>query len=399
MGKYLKIGLSLLLSAIVVCMGACKEDEVEEPHTHIYRVTITKKATCLELGEKKTTCACGDTYTREIKALGHNYVNGVCSRCQDVFVPREVLKYERIDDSYYQVTGDMLGEETDVVIPETYQGLPVKSIAWGAFSGSQLLLSVEIPATIETIGEEAFDGCKNLKRITVAEDNAYYKDIDGNLYNKSGTVLLQYANGKTDESFTISKELMVKDYAFRGCVHLKAIEVAEDHAEYSSIDGNLYSKDEKELLQYAVGKTDTTFTIPNHVEEICEGAFMYCNGLETVVMPSSVKTIDFRAFLGCKNLTNVQIGENVTHIGGEAFYNCGKLRSIVIPASVTRIQSTVFGYNVMESVVFMDTTTWTVKSVQFQDTQEILAADLEDPKKAAGYFKTDTYYFYDWTKN
>ncbi len=48
-------------------------------HSHVE--SITTAATCTTAGLKTFTCSCGDSYTEEIKALGHNYVDGVCSRC------------------------------------------------------------------------------------------------------------------------------------------------------------------------------------------------------------------------------------------------------------------------------------------------------------------------------
>ncbi len=54
----------------------------EAPHEHSFgEWTVTKEATCTEKGEETRTCACGETETREIEALGHDYVNGKCTRC------------------------------------------------------------------------------------------------------------------------------------------------------------------------------------------------------------------------------------------------------------------------------------------------------------------------------
>ncbi len=58
------------------------------PHTHSYTSDITKEATCFEQGEKTYTCACGDSYTETILALGHDLVDGACTRC-DYKVPQE----------------------------------------------------------------------------------------------------------------------------------------------------------------------------------------------------------------------------------------------------------------------------------------------------------------------
>ncbi len=50
-------------------------------HTHSYTSSVTKAATCTENGIKTYTCSCGSTYTEDIPTLGHNMVNGTCTRC------------------------------------------------------------------------------------------------------------------------------------------------------------------------------------------------------------------------------------------------------------------------------------------------------------------------------
>ena len=50
-------------------------------HTHSYTETITAQPTCTASGTKVLRCDCGDTKTESIPALGHNFVNGVCTRC------------------------------------------------------------------------------------------------------------------------------------------------------------------------------------------------------------------------------------------------------------------------------------------------------------------------------
>lgn len=49
--------------------------EPEEPgHTHEYQSAVTKEATCTEAGIRTYTCSCGDQYTEEIDAAGHQEV-------------------------------------------------------------------------------------------------------------------------------------------------------------------------------------------------------------------------------------------------------------------------------------------------------------------------------------
>ena len=116
----------------------------------------------------------------------------------------------------------------------------------------------------------------------------------------------------------------------------------ENNANYKSIEGNLYSKDGTILVQYAIGKTDKEFIIPNSVTSIGDYAFFYCYSLTSVVIPDSVTSIGDEAFAWCESLTSVVIPESVTSIGERAFYNCSSLESIVIPDSVTSIGDSAF---------------------------------------------------------
>ena len=64
--------------------GECTDcHEKDSSHEHSYTETITKKPTCTETGEKTYTCGCGDSYTEEIPAMGHNFVDGECERCHE----------------------------------------------------------------------------------------------------------------------------------------------------------------------------------------------------------------------------------------------------------------------------------------------------------------------------
>ena len=59
-------------------------------HSHVE--SITTEATCTTAGLKTFTCSCGDSYTEEIAALGHDFVDGVCSRCGEE-KPANVMYY------------------------------------------------------------------------------------------------------------------------------------------------------------------------------------------------------------------------------------------------------------------------------------------------------------------
>ena len=108
--------------------------------------------------------------------------------------------------------------------------------------------------------------------------------------------------------------------AFYYCYKLTSIEVAEDNQDYKSIDGNLYSKDGKTLIQYAIGKSETSFIVPDSVTRINAYALKECYSLTSVTIGDSVESIGNGAFDGCYSLTSVTIGNSVTYIGRFAFW-------------------------------------------------------------------------------
>ena len=62
--------------------GECTECGEKDPnHIHNYTETVTKEPTCTESGEKTYTCDCGDSYTETLPAKGHHYENGECTEC------------------------------------------------------------------------------------------------------------------------------------------------------------------------------------------------------------------------------------------------------------------------------------------------------------------------------
>ena len=244
----------------------------------------------------------------------------------------------------------------------------VKFIGQKAFVGSENLIAITIPNSVTSIGDGAFELCSSLTSIVVDENNQSYKSIDGNLYSKDGTILIQYAIGKTNTSFTIPNGVTtIGENAFAWCENLTSItipdsvttigesaffcsfsltsiEVDENNQNYKSIDCNLYSKDGTILIQYAIGKTNTSFTIPNSVTSIGAKAFLSCKNLTSITIPNSVTSIGDYAFSWCKNITSITIPNSVTSIGEGAFGYCTHLTSITIPNSVTSIGESAFGF-------------------------------------------------------
>ncbi len=205
-----------------------------------------------------------------------------------------------------------------------------KSIPNYAFYGCSSLTSVTLPDSVTSIGYSAFYGCRSLANIAIPNSVAL---IGAHAFGSCS----QITKIILPDSIT-----SIGVGAFGSCSELTIIEVSATNTVYQTIDGNLYSKDGTVLIQYAIGKNETSFTIPSTVTSIGSSAFSGCSRLASINIPDSVTTIDASTFNGCSALTSISIPDSVTSIGNYAFQGCSALTSITIPDSVTSIGKEAF---------------------------------------------------------
>lgn len=101
-----------------------------------------------------------DKSSVKIAANGHDYdVNGICTIC-GAKQPTYGLLYELSEDGTYAIVkGIGTATETDLVVADSYQGVPVTCIDQYAFMGKPIT-SIDIPDSVTSIGEGAFAGCE-----------------------------------------------------------------------------------------------------------------------------------------------------------------------------------------------------------------------------------------------
>ena len=133
----------------------------------------------------------------------------------------------------------------------------------------------------------------------------------------------------------------IGDSAFIGCIDLTKITVLTNNLAYSSLNGVLFDKNQTTLIQYPIGNTTTSYAIPSGVTSIGDEAFS-SSGLTSVTIPDSVTSIGNNAFYYCTCLTSVKIGNGVTSIGEHAFDSCYNLTSVTIPDNVASIGDEAF---------------------------------------------------------
>ena len=239
-------------------------------------------------------------------------------------------------------------EYTGVDVTSVTFSPSMKMICSTAFCYTSLS-SVVIPGTVEEI-DTAFSLCAQLREITFEEG---VKRINGTFH---GTAL--------ESVFIPASVEEMKGFAF-GVETIKSITVSKDNPYYTSIDGNLYSKDGKTFLCYAGGKEEKEFTVPETVTAVGSAAFSYCPYLEKVTLHDGITKIQEEEtarmfFYFCPRLTTIILSnaltqikgllssghnvkhidyhEGITYLGSNTF---SELESAVIPKSIQSIEGRV----------------------------------------------------------
>lgn len=267
-------------------------------------------------------------------------------------------------------------ENTDIVIPNEINEIPVKAIACSAFFMCEAK-KIVIPESVETIESGAFSDCTNLKELIVAEDSQHFTSIDDVLFSKDKTLLVKYPDGKTNSTYDIPEgtteiinsfgwipainkinipsTLDVEGKYFASLPNLEEVAVSDENPYLCTVDGVLYDKEMKKLILYPRGKTDREYVIPDSIECISGHAFFGAVNLKEVYIPDSVTEIREFAFYGC-NMNSIIIPENLEIIE-EHVFGCTAMNRITIPDNIVEIKPRAFNGSMLVSINIPDSVT------------------------------------------
>lgn len=279
----------------VFTCSECGDTDVRElaPLPHSLEYFSELLPTCTQDGHiAYNRCShCGKYFTEDgrselteddliVSAYGHDLDdNGVCSRCGKLFTVGIV--YELRGNGYYAVGAELPQGTTEIVVPETYEGLPVIGIASYAFTNYADVVSITIPDSVAEIGDDAFAGCDGVTALTVPF----------------------VGNTRDDEEFSIGSWFGV-----------------------GSSNASL-------------PLTSVTLTSATRIPS---GAFSQCINLSSVDLNAGVTHIGDMAFFACISLTSVTLPDGVIGIGSQAFRQCVSLSALRLPQSAEEIGSDAF---------------------------------------------------------
>lgn len=277
------------------------------------------------------------------------------------------------------------GEKKVIAVPDG-----ITDILGGAFKGEYGVTEITIPDSVMSIGwgfpesiekvtigsgvkvlVSTFQGCEKLTDITLSNGLI---EIDGEAFEGCGfeSILIPASVQK------ISRE------SFYDCRNLTNIEVDENSRTFSSLDGNLCSKDGKTLVLYAPGKPEKSPIIPSGITIIGERAFSYCQTITELTITDDVTDIESDAFDYCRNLKSVTFGENVKRIDYNAFSRCESLTSVTLNDKIERISPRVFSecekleYNKYDNALYLGSADNPYHALMKAENTEIESCEINE---------------------
>ncbi len=203
--------------------------------------------------------------------------------------------------TYFDLQNNLEAYTDNVVIPGkvSYNGseIPVRGIGDHALFNCQFVTSVVIKDGPSYIMDQAFSHCYGMKTLTLPSTLTFIGD---------------YAFEYCEDLTTVTIPAAVEEFGsnvFTNCNGLTEIKVEEGNPILEDIDGVLYLKSPKMLVQYPSGKGADEYTIPAGVTVVAPYAFSPAYNLHTITIGPDVERIRPLTFTDCPLLTDIVVDE------------------------------------------------------------------------------------------
>lgn len=259
---------------------------------------------------------------------------------------------------------------TSLIIPNSIQ-----SMGGSTFIYCTGLTAITIPENLTDIGDN-FVGCSGVREFIVSEKNPKFCAVEGVLFSKDKRTLYYYPNKRADiysipegtktvddcafqfcnnlTSVTIPESVTsINAETFWHCISLSEIKVSERNTEYCSENGVLFAKNKDVLLAFP-NANSSTYKIPEGTTSIGEGAFLFCNGINSLTIPFSVTSVGQLAFFLCSGMNEVHCEGTIPpavdttfFFSGTDFLNC----KLYVPKGRVSAYRNAIGWNVFTNIL------------------------------------------------
>lgn len=295
----------------------------------------------------------------------------------EIVIPAEIEGYPvtvLADDSFYYCY-----KISKLTIPSTVT--TIGSYAFGCgydYEAGRAFESIFIPASVTSIGYNAFFECSYLKMINVDENNpCYSSDEYGVLFNKDKSTLIRYPIACEQKNYAVPETVKRIEYcAFQHAVveyvsipesvseiardsfftRLKGVSVDSDNQHFSNDEfGVLFDKNKTKLIRYPALSSETSYKVPESVSELEVCAFSNAENLVSVDLADNIRGIDYCTFNNCTNLKNITLPKNLRIINDYgAFCGCSSLERFIVPYGVVRVDY--YAFNRCEKLEYVHLT-------------------------------------------
>lgn len=366
----MKHHLLTLLLAFAACLSAAAQDNTAYYFGIRYQILDDDARTC------KVIYA--DTY-EELAATKPQI-----SVAPTVDINGKTYTVTAIDDEAFCETAF-----TSISLPEG-----ITTIGHFAFEGCTNLTYLNIPSTVTTIGEEAFSGapcfgskvqisvnlreigiaaftCPGLTEYSVAVGNPNFCSIDGVLFSKDRKTLIDYPWGRPAAPYTVpAGTTTIAQDAFSGH-HLTGLTLPEGLTTISE-------------FAFWGSTIDGPLTLPTSLTTIHEDAFMECHGVTAFnIAPASTTFVSRDGVLFSKDMTTLRlypigrpadayiVPDGVTTIGANAFRAAQNLKHLYLPEGLTTIShGAIYGCHSLADIV-IPTSVTTIGGYAFGDCKSL----------------------------
>lgn len=282
-----------------------------------------------------------------VKYEGKNYIvrniqlsyTGGTNNIRKINIPNSVISIKelicplltelKIPNSVKYIGGISCENLTEIILPES-----VCYIAKSTFSRCKNLEKILIPRKIYWIGDLAFANCKQLREVewSVNKDNRGYTNLPKTIQDKLLDTVGNNLFDGCENLRTISFPYPIKnigEFAFNGCKNLCNINIPINgsitkigKAAFQGCE-HLMDINCEQVGVVGVANDKTLFA-----DTIADNAFMGCSNLDVNTIYS--KFIGNCAFMSCKNLERVSLFLT-TYLGDNAFASCSRLKKLCAP--------------------------------------------------------------------